>query len=90
MVLNVVLVRTDLPTSQFKVVQLMTQYFSDAYTLVVSVAGKAGSPSIQVGQGNELLQGPANTTMPEVIAGDLNTAAAAARSDRDLWKLAGV
>jgi endonuclease/exonuclease/phosphatase family metal-dependent hydrolase len=100
---NVVLVRTDLPPSQLKVVQVMAQPYSSANTLVVNSAVgpvpiprswiavdaqvrgtafrfitthlEATSPTLQVGQGNELLQGPANTTMPEVIAGDLNTAA---------------
>jgi hypothetical protein len=37
---------------------------------------EAVSAAIQVAQGNELLLGPANTTLPLVIAGDFNSAAA--------------
>ena len=98
---DVVLARTDLPTSQFQVLTVHAQHFVN--TLVVpSLVGpvrvphswiavdaqirgtsyrfmtthlEGTSPSVQVAQGNELLQGPANTTMPVVIAGDLNSAA---------------
>lgn len=36
---------------------------------------EAGSQQVQVAQANELLQGPANTNLPVVIGGDLNSAA---------------
>ena len=37
---------------------------------------EAASASVQVAQGNELLQGPGNTSLPVVFAGDFNSAAA--------------
>jgi endonuclease/exonuclease/phosphatase family metal-dependent hydrolase len=98
---NVVLARTDLSPSEFKVLRVKAGQFVNVLT-VPSVVGPvsvprswiavdaqirgtvyrfitthldASDPSVQVAQGNELLQGPANTTLPVVIAGDLNSAA---------------
>ena len=98
---NVVLARTDLPVSQFRVLAIhMQDYVAELTvpTLVglvtvprgwiaidVKIRGtsyrfitthlEAASAAIQEAQGSELLQGPANTTLPLVIAGDLNSAA---------------
>lgn len=44
-------------------------------TRVVSTHLEPGSPTIQELQGNELLSGPLNTTLPTVLLGDLNSAA---------------
>ncbi len=98
---NVVLARTDLPVSQFRVLAIHMQDYS-AELMVPTLVGpvtvprgwiavdakirgtsyrfitthlEAASAAIQEAQAVELLQGPANTTMPLVIAGDFNSAA---------------
>jgi endonuclease/exonuclease/phosphatase family metal-dependent hydrolase len=98
---DVVLARTDLSASQFRVLHVQAQHFVTSL-VVPSLVGPvpvprswiavdaqirgtayrfitthldASSPSVQVAQGNELLQGPAKTTTPLVIAADLNSAA---------------
>jgi endonuclease/exonuclease/phosphatase family metal-dependent hydrolase len=98
---DVVLARTDLPVSQFRVLGVHMQNYG-AELIVPTLVGplpvprgwiavdaqirgtsyrfitthlEAASAAIQVAQGNELLQGPANTTLPLVIAADFNSAA---------------
>ena len=100
---DVVLARTDLPTSQFQVLNVQVQNFATQLVVSNPVTGpltissgwiavdaqirgtayrfitthlESVSASIQIAQGNELLNGPGNTSMPIVLAGDFNSAAA--------------
>jgi endonuclease/exonuclease/phosphatase family metal-dependent hydrolase len=100
---DVVLARSDLPVSEFRVLNVQVQTFASNVVIISPLFGslpnprgwisvdavihgtpyrfvtthlEGVSPSVQEAQGNELLQGPANTTLPVVIGGDFNSAAA--------------
>jgi endonuclease/exonuclease/phosphatase family metal-dependent hydrolase len=100
---DVLLARTDLPLSEFRVLNVQVQDFTTNVIVVSPLFGslpnprgwisvdamihgtpyrfvtthlEGVSPSVQQAQGNELLQGPVNTTLPVVLGGDFNSAAA--------------
>jgi endonuclease/exonuclease/phosphatase family metal-dependent hydrolase len=99
---DVLLARTDLPVSEFQVLNVQAQTFASNVVISSPLFGslpnprgwisvdaqirgtpyrfvtthlEGVSPSIQEAQGNELLQGPANTALAVVIGGDFNSAA---------------
>ncbi|HYL58781.1 MAG TPA: endonuclease/exonuclease/phosphatase family protein [Candidatus Acidoferrales bacterium] len=99
---EVLLARTDLPTSDLKISNLQTQTFSHLFSFFnplvgqitvprgwisadVKVRGKtfrfinaqleSFDPDVQLDQANELLAGPASTSMPLVLSGDFNSSA---------------
>lgn len=99
---NVLLARSDLPTSQLHLSNVQAQQFATSLA-IPSVAGpitipeswiavdatvrgktyrvvtthlQANAPAIQLAQATELLQGPANTSLPVLLACDCNADAA--------------
>jgi len=102
---DVILVRTDLPSSELKLSNVQTANFHTNASLPIGTTGQFvtilrgwGSVDVkvrnkqfrfinthleqegffnqvQVAQGNEILSGPANTTLPVILVGDYNSRA---------------
>jgi len=111
----VILARTDLRTSQFKIEGSQAQAFPTLLTVPVvfgnvtiprgwtsvdvKMRGKtyrfinahleSFHPLVQFAQGAELLQGPAATTLPVILAGDFNSDAEAGEPTYQLLRGAG-
>lgn len=108
---DVVLVRTDLPLSDFQLLNVNVQNFATNLSYpsltgpipnprgwiavdaqirgtvyrFITTHLEGGSVAVAVAQANELIQGPAKTALPVVMAGDFNSAASGGPDSPDAY-----